>query len=390
MNAPAAGWFPSHLGERAEPGFHDAEWRVSSVLAGTSLPSRIPARHDAEGDAMTSEPHVHHVLDSAVGYGPVTNLFAAGDPDVRFVDGRWVMYLGAAYGGGEGVNLFTAHLPVGAPLTSDSWRFDTDPDEPTRAQPLRPLPDEGAFDEWRHTPCRVVGRTPGTARGVERLYYTGTAGSHDMTERRMAIGVMERRDGRWKPLPHPIVSGDDDRPNVLEPKVVHADGRWRMWYQATHHEAGPGELPNTQIRYSESGDGITNWTEPQVVFDDDRFDAAPTSLPDGRFHLLVASAPNTLGPVAGLPPQGLWSLTTTQPAGGREHWSRTPRQLLDADAGPSWYRRGVYGPCAVVAPGASGADVLHVFFTSMADTERFRMSVGRFEVPLDALGSGRV
>lgn len=332
---------------------------------------------------MAADPHVNHLFDSAVGFGVVTNLFAAGDPDVRLLNDQWVMYLGAAYG--EGVNLFTARLPVGAPLTSDAWSFDVEPKDPTRAKPLLPLPGEGAFDEWRHTPCHVVGRAPGTDGEVARLYYTGTAGSDDIAERRMAIGVMERRDGRWVPRPGPIVVGDDDRPNVLEPKVMYADGRWRMWYQATHHEAAPGELPDTEIRYVESSDGLTDWSDSQVVFED-RFDAAPTPLPENRYHLLVAAAPNMWGFVEGLPPQGLWSHTAEQPAGQRAQWSRTPRQLLDAAAGPNWYRRGVYGPCAVVAPGVPGGDVLHVFFTGMAETEEFRMSVGRFEVALDALG----
>lgn len=202
----------------------------------------------------------------------------------------------------------------------------------------------------------------------------------------MAIGVMERRNGQWVVRSRPIVEGDKERPNVLEPKVVYSGEMWRMWYQATHHEARPGELPDTEIRYTESRDGIAGWSEPRLVFDDNRFDAAATVLPDGRHHLLVASAPNMLGAVAGLPPQGLWSLTATQPSGDRAHWSKDLKQLLDADAGPNWYRRGVYGPCAVVAPGASGEDVLHVFFTSMADAEEFRMSIGRFEVSLDSLG----
>lgn len=92
------------------------------------------------------------------------------------------------------------------------------------------------------------------------------------------------------------------------------------------------------------------------------------------------------GSVEGMPPQGLWSLTATQPTGDLGMWSANPRQLLDAAAGPNWYRRGVYGPCAVVAPGTSGDDVLHVFFTSMADAEQFRMSVGQFELSFDTLG----
>lgn len=206
---------------------------------------------------MSPRPHVTHLFDSAIGFGEVTNLLAVGDPDVRFLNGRWVMHVGAATS--EGVNLFTAHLPPGMPLTTNSWVFDVEPKNPSRALPILPLPGEGTFDEWRHTPCHVAGREPATGRKVERLYYTGTAGGDDITERRMAIGVMERRNGRWEPRRDPIIVGDNDRPNSLEPKAMYADGKWRMWYQATHHEAGPGELPDTEIRYSESLDGITGW-----------------------------------------------------------------------------------------------------------------------------------
>ena len=84
---------------------------------------------------------------------------------------------------------------------------------------------------------------------------------------------MERRDRRGDPRTRPVVVGEDDRPNVLGPKVVYAGRGWRVWYRATHHEAGPGELPDTEIRYSERHGGITDWSHSQLVFDDDRFDA---------------------------------------------------------------------------------------------------------------------
>lgn len=87
---------------------------------------------------MTVDSRVQHLFDSAAGYGPL-NLLAVGDPDVCFHDGQWVMHLGGARRDGAGVNLFTARLPVGAPLTSDAWRFDVNPDDPTEVQALLPL-----------------------------------------------------------------------------------------------------------------------------------------------------------------------------------------------------------------------------------------------------------
>lgn len=335
-------------------------------------------------------PVVHQLLDAGAGYAPVTNLIAVGDPDVCQIDGQWWMYVGAAFtdGGGEptGVSLFSASLPPGEPLAADSWSFTTGPDDPTQAVPLVELPGPGHFDEWLHTPCRVVGTVPGQIGEVERLYYTGTAGEDpDPAKRSMAIGVLERVNGHWRRRDEPIVVGSPDRACVLEPKVVHHDGRWRIWYQATDHEAGPGELPDCEIHYVESEDGITDWTSPRVVFSsaDNWFDAAVTPVPGG-FHMLAARAPNMFGGVSGLPPQGLWSMTASRPSGERHDWTATPSLLLDADTGASWFAGGIYGPCAVKGTTPEDRDRLHVFFTGSAppDPDPYVLSIGRFEVAL--------
>ena len=36
-----------------------------------------------------------------------------------------------------------------------------------------------------------------------------------------------------------------------------------MWFQANPHEAGPGELPDYELRVVESADGVT-WSTPRV------------------------------------------------------------------------------------------------------------------------------
>ncbi len=89
------------------------------------------------------------LFDAAAGYEPVTNLVAAGDPDVHWIDDRWWMFFGAAHTG-EKVNLFSASLPPGAPLTSAEWTITTDPADPARALPLIEHPEHGRFNEWPH------------------------------------------------------------------------------------------------------------------------------------------------------------------------------------------------------------------------------------------------
>ena len=60
--------------------------------------------------------------------------------------------------------------------------------------------------------------------------------------------------------PLPAVQGEPPPDHLL----IHTEGRYRMWYQANPHEVGPGEQPDYELRCTDSVDGITDWSPPQV------------------------------------------------------------------------------------------------------------------------------
>jgi len=182
------------------------------------------------------------IFDTTAGFAPVRNLIAIGDPNVHKFGDQWWMFVGAAHTGGK-VNIFSASLPPGAPLSSDAWTITTEPGDPTRAAPLVEHPEEGRWDEFLHTPSYARGPA-GDATGMcERIYFTGSR-SASGDERSFSIGVLERGDRGWRRREEPVLRGRGDRVNVLEPKVVWSRGMWRMWVMATAKEAGPDDLPD--------------------------------------------------------------------------------------------------------------------------------------------------
>jgi hypothetical protein len=319
------------------------------------------------------------IFDTAVGFAPVENLIAIGDPNVAKFGGQWWMFFGAAHTG-QKVNIFTASLPVGAPLSSDEWTITTVAGDPTRAAPLVEHPQEGQPDEWLHTPSYARGAgVDGTT--VERIYYTANRYVCD-GKRLFSIGVLERNGDRWWRREEPVLRGRGDRVNLLEPKVMWSQGKWRMWVMATAKEAGPGDLPDYQIHYLESIDGIGGWSEPQVLFDesDNYFDAVAITTNE-RSEMVVARAPNMFD-TSGFPSQGLWWLSSARPSGERSHWTSSPAALLDADNGPRWCASGTYGPSIVYGDTDADRDVLYVFFTGAAvpNPDPYVLSVARLTV----------
>lgn len=290
--------------------------------------------------------------------GPMPRgLLGVGDPNVHWLDGRWTMFLGGFTTRFRN-RLFQATIPAGAALSRAAWTFEAD--SRGRATALAPEPPRGAWDTGgMHTPCYV----PAAASAGERIYYTGRANrKHYGSGSRYAIGVLERRDGEWIRRNSPVIVGDEDRPSALEPCVVYADSRYRMWYLANPHEVGPGEQPDYEMRYIESENGLTDWTPP-VVFatvSDGFFDN--TVVPHGEGWIMILARGSNLHGTDDFPAQGLWWTTARMPSGDRADWSE-PRRLLDTDAPdtPARFGRGTYGPSLVFDdPSSTRATV---FFT---------------------------
>lgn len=323
------------------------------------------------------------LLDMAEGL-EVANLVAPSDPDVHKFGDRWWMFLGCLQTTNE-VNMFSASLPPGAPLSSTEWEITTESSDSQTATPLVEQPEEGSWDEWLHTPNYVVGTNPNTPGGPatqERIYYTGSSGGFSTEERRYLIGALERENGEWIRRDEPILTGTPEKPCVWEPKVRYYEGKWRMWYLIGPNEAGPGELPNYQIRYAESEDGLTNWSESKVLFDEtDNFFDAVTIKADSGYEMVVATGPNLYGTPGWPTPQGLWLLSADTPSGKRGDWTNDPVRILDAEAGEPWYAGGVYGPSLRYGDTPTDSDTLYVFFTGFIEpSDGFSLAVGRLQV----------
>jgi hypothetical protein len=284
---------------------------------------------------------------------PGHGLLGVSDPDVHRRDGVWTMFLGA-FTTRFAVRIVEARLPPGATVDDDSWQFVTG--RGGRAVTLGAPPDRRAWDAaGMHTPSYVNGP------GAERIYYAGRR-----TRRitgpgsRYAIGCLERRDGAWRRRPGPVLTGDAARPSVLEPFVLHADGRWRMWFLSAIGETGRGEQPDYQLRYTESDDGLRWETPGPFATAGEGFFDNTVAGSAGRWRMLLARGTNLYGTTP-FPEQGLWLAEATVP-GDRPSWS-PPRRLLDTGSGAaSWYAAGVCGPAAVV-----DGPALHVFATGTHD-----------------------
>ena len=289
---------------------------------------------------------------------PGHRLIGVSDPDVHLIDGRWTMFLGA-FTTRFAIRIVEARLPAGAPVTDPRWRFETD----GRARALIHGAPAGRASWDRvgmHTPCYVRGAIAG--RSVERIYYAGRATTR-MTGpgSRYAIGCLERHDGMWSRHEGPVLRGDAHRPSVLEPRVIYAGGRWRMWFLAAVGETGRGAQPDYQLRYCESDDGLA-WSAPSVFATtaEGFFDNAVQHTGD-RWEMLLARGTNLHGTVP-FPSQGLWwSQSRTEP-GARACWSPPIRLLDTAVASQPWFAAGVCGP-SFVYERDGGALRLHVFAT---------------------------
>ena len=290
--------------------------------------------------------------------GPMpSGLLGIGDPYVHLVDRRWTMFLGG-FSTNFRNRLYRATLLEGGTLAEGPWQFDQDARGRTAA--LVVDPPRAAWDgTGMHTPSYVP---PADGR-ADRIYYTGrSTRRHYGPGSRYAIGVLEQRDGHWHRRDRPILQGGPPRTSVLEPFVVHTEGRYRMWYQANPHEVGPGELPDYELRCTDSADGIADWSPPRVFASSEEgfFDNALVRI--GERWVMVLARGSNLHAARNFPDQGLWCSDAPTASADRADWS-PPRRLLDTDypGTPAWMARGTYGPAVAFADPRSTEAA--VFFT---------------------------
>lgn len=201
------------------------------------------------------------------GFKPITNLLGAGDPNVHKIDDQWWMFFGGFQKTLKN-NLFSATLPKGEPLHNGmTWEITADPGRPHKALALVDQPDKGEWDHYGlHEPCFVDGLTAspeGQQVRCRRIYYAGRSSRRVLgNDAPYSIGFLESTSAGWWRHGEPVVVGDARNPSALGPKVLYADGKWRMWFRAAPQEPAKGDRPIAEIRYTESDDGVRGWTEP--------------------------------------------------------------------------------------------------------------------------------
>lgn len=132
---------------------------------------------------------------------------------------------------------------------------------------------------------------PATTATPPRIYYAGRHGrQHVGHASQYGIGALEYLDGDWRRTGAPLLMGTPDRPSVLEPRVVLANGTYIMWYLATPHEVAPGEQPDYELRCVTSPNGFDQWSEPTRFTSPSEgfFDVALGKTDDGWTMILAA------------------------------------------------------------------------------------------------------
>lgn len=305
------------------------------------------------------------------GFKPITNLLGAGDPNVHKIDDQWWMFFGGFQKTLKN-NLFSATLPKGEPLHNGmTWEITADPGRPHKALALVDQPDKGEWDHYGlHEPCFVDGLTAspeGQQVRCRRIYYAGRSSRRVLgNDAPYSIGFLESTSAGWWRHGEPVVVGDARNPSALGPKVLYADGKWRMWFRAAPQEPAKGDRPIAEIRYTESDDGVRGWTEPTSFSSrEDGFAHAFTSRSTDSYEMLLSKSPNLFGE-SFYPPQKLWLSTSKRPSGDAAEWT-TPAPILEASDGEDWYRGGFFGSSICDADSTAERERTrrYVFFTGV-------------------------
>lgn len=265
------------------------------------------------------------IFDPADGFGRLTNLYAATDASVVKRGNRWWMYLAGKPADFESIQLFSASLPEGAPLSASGWALTPEPGDPTRIGFLSGTEISKAWDlkGGRHCPSYVRGWDPERREWVERIYYAGGAGN---VWGPYTIGYLEWSGSEWVAQRSPafVATEEWEHGSVYEPNLIYADGKWKMWYVA-----GSNQEDYIVHAYAESPDGQGNWTTHKMVFQPDEkvFDFCVMKTNQG-YEAVFSRV--WLGQGAPPPKTGLWWCHAHEPSSEISDWSG-PVQVMTAE-----------------------------------------------------------
>jgi len=256
------------------------------------------------------------IFDAGQGYGPITDLVTFTDASVVRRADQWWMFAGGIDKVSGEIQLLTATLPVGSPLSATGWQITRDPGHPHRPVILAGKDSSHPWDGrgGRHCPAYARGYDPDTGRWVERIYYAGAAQSYLGP---YSIGYVEWDGTRWSDQAEPVFTADQDWEygSVYEPNVLYHDGLWKMWYVA-----GANQDDYLVQGYAQSRDGSTGWSARSIFAPDEEkiFDFCVRETAQGYEALF--SRVNVAGR-DDLPLTGLWWCQASTPARTLSDWS---------------------------------------------------------------------
>jgi hypothetical protein len=315
------------------------------------------------------------IFDPADGFAPLTDVEEVTDASVVKRGNRWWMYLAGQAAGRASIELFSASLPVGAPLAATGWTLTAQSDDPAKIADLAGHERSGVWDlkGGRHCPSYVRGWDPQRDAWVERIYYAG--GASDIWGP-YTIGYLEWDGSAWIDQPAPAFAATEEweRGSVYEPNLIYHDGRWKMWYVA-----GSNREDYIVHGYSESRDGRTGWAPHRVVFGPEEkvFDFCVVETAHG-FEAVFSRV--ILGATLPSQPAGLWWCQSSTPSARIADWS-TPVQLMTAED-RGWHS-GPWKPS--VCYDEARRNTMFVFFDGLYDKKdgtpfSFAFTLGCLEV----------
>ena len=234
---------------------------------------------------------------------------------------QWWMYLAGQAQGSGATDLYSASLPLGAPLSATGWKISRSTREPL------PVAGRSLSQAWdgkggRHCPCYVRGWDHSEREWRERIYYAGAAqnlwGPY-------TIGFLEWDGQRWMDKVSPVFTATEDweHGSVYEPNLIYHDGKWKMWYVAgSNHEDYLAQ------GYAESENGI-NWSQHRLFAPPEMrmFDFC-TLQRGGSFDAIFARVWVREGSAP--PESGLWWCRSPEPSAKLSDWSQ-PIQIMTAE-----------------------------------------------------------
>lgn len=308
------------------------------------------------------------IFDPADGFAPLTDPWAITDSSVVKRGNQWWMYLAGKVAARSSIDLFSASLPEGAPLSALGWKVTASPQDATK---IALLGSQNLSAPWdlkggRHCPAYVRGWDPERKAWVERIYYAGGA---ENVWGPYTIGYLEWDGYTWRDQPQPAFAANEnwEHGSVYEPNVIYHDGKWRLWYVA-----GSNAEDYLVQGYAESPDGRSNWSKHEIVFPAEEHVFDFCVLPrNGRFEAVFSRV--WLGKSAPPANTGLWWCEAKTPSPNIADWSEPVQIMTAEDRG---WRTGPWKPSFQYSEG----DPNHMFVFFDGTYGQYKFTLGCLEL----------